>query len=243
MNKKGLSYWLDLFKDKTAVIPSTANDSGSLIRPSLQRSDKPQLIDAKTGLLDEIPFRESEKKLISLAERNSLSSSFTEIYMDIDNFKLYNEDFGYIAGDDTLSKVGKAILSVIKTDDIAGRVGGEELAVITTQTSQAISIENKDLPLAETIRRAIQDQQLSTGRPVTVSIGMAEYIKGESLESFRHRLHNAERVAKRKGKNRVVVSLIVDNKEVYQDWSSNKTYTVTRDKKSDILQINEVQNG
>ena len=236
MNKKGLSYWLDLFKEKTAIVPS--NKSSELSDVNLHKYSQSGHLDAKTGLLEEIAFKETEKKLISIAERNSLSPTFTEIFMDIDNFKLFNEDFGYVAGDDTLYKVGKAILSTISEQDIAGRISGEKLAVITNQTSQKKSILDEDIKLAELIRRAIQDQQLSTGRPVTVSIGMAEYIKGEGIENFVRRLESAEKLAKKKGKNRVVVSLIVDNKEIFQDWTSKKTYKIITDKKNNILEIN-----
>ena len=101
-------------------------------------------------------------------------ASLSIILCDIDHFKLYNDTFGHVAGDECLLKVAQAIKrSVKRPADLAARYGGEEFAIILPNTNLAGACQT-----AERIRMAINDEHInhssSPVRPqVTLSAGIA----------------------------------------------------------------------
>lgn len=86
--------------------------------------------------------------------------------IDIDQFKLVNDRHGHQAGDDVLAMVGSAIAAAIPEGAIAGRMGGEEFAVLAPA-------EPVDA-LAERLCRAVADAQTADGHSVTISVGVAD---------------------------------------------------------------------
>jgi len=146
------------------------------------------------------------------AEWQRDTNDHTELSMlmiDVDNFKLYNDTYGHIAGDEVLKQIAHAVESCLsRHGDLAARFGGEEFAVVLPGTSMA------DLRLlAEKIRNAVEALHIphsnsSTCPYVTISIGgttvvptsdsgMTSLIEAADFELYR---------AKHGGKNRVVVS-------------------------------------
>jgi len=125
--------------------------------------------------------------------------------IDIDDFKLLNDTHGHQAGDEALKKVAYAVKDGVRTIDIVGRVGGEELCVVLPNTK----IEDSFV-IAERMRRNIEmitfmEDRVSEGIGVSVSIGIAEYpAHGETAGDVIHCADMAMYAAKREGKNRVV---------------------------------------
>ncbi|WP_162151437.1 GGDEF domain-containing protein [Caldicellulosiruptor sp. F32] len=72
------------------------------------------------------------------------------IFLDIDDFKAYNDTFGHVACDVMVQKTAEIIKNSIRTVDIAGRFGGEEFVIILPGTD-----EEGAIAVAERIRRAI----------------------------------------------------------------------------------------
>lgn len=199
-------------------------------------------IDKKTGLVADATFKEEERRITGLIDRDPNVPTVIGIMMDIDNFKAFNSDFGQEAGDEALTEVGAAILSTIRDTDIGGRIGGEELAILAPKTSNPNSAgSHREHPLAEEVRIRISQLELKTGRPVTVSVGVAEYKRGEGINSFRQRLNSAEIVAKRAGKNRVVESFLHNDIPLNRDTTNGKLWQVIRDEKNEILSVDEVK--
>lgn len=62
---------------------------------------------------------------------NTISENFVLIYLDVDNFKYLNDNFGHTEGDYVLSLIGKFILKSIKINDLAARFGGDEFVIAT----------------------------------------------------------------------------------------------------------------
>jgi diguanylate cyclase (GGDEF)-like protein len=128
--------------------------------------------------------------------------------IDADNFKTINDLFGHEAGDEALRIIARSIRAVLRTDDLLGRVGGEEFAVFLPGADRrATEI------IAERIRRSVNLAAFAPDgrhRRLSVSIGGAVFEGAtgfaELLRIADHRLYDA----KRTGRNRVAVVHVDD---------------------------------
>lgn len=127
-------------------------------------------------------------------------------FIDIDNFKRFNDEFGHQDGDKALRTVADIIKSQIRSSDLAARYGGEEMVIIFPDTPL-----DKATIICERIRSEIQRMNMKTHRErparLSVSIGLAVY--PEEAASVRSLIHVADKymyLAKKQGKNRVVAS-------------------------------------
>jgi diguanylate cyclase (GGDEF)-like protein len=124
---------------------------------------------------------------------------------DIDNFKVYNDQNGHLAGDRLLQELVQLVQGNTRKDDIFGRFGGEEFLLILPHTSAT-----QGLAAAEKLRAVIADHAFPfaarqpTGR-LSVSGGVAEY-PGDGLDAagLLHAADEALYEAKRQGRNRVL---------------------------------------
>ncbi len=125
------------------------------------------------------------------------------LMIDLDHFKGINDNFGHPMGDLVLKSVATALAGMLREYDVAGRYGGEEFSVVSP------GIGTPDLlALAERIRQRIaqlemRDQEIAPR--VTVSIGVAAMLAGDTVESLLARADNALYQAKRDGRNRTVL--------------------------------------
>jgi two-component system, cell cycle response regulator len=94
---------------------------------------------------------------------------FSLLILDIDNFKKVNDTFGHEYGDEVIRVLAKALQEGIRGIDLAARIGGEEFAIILTETPLEKAIE-----VAERLRIAIRGVQIPTVGSITVSLGVAE---------------------------------------------------------------------
>lgn len=147
------------------------------------------------------------------------------IILDVDEFKQFNDRIGHLAGDGLLRALADLILKNIRRSDekpsyevdIACRYGGDELAIILPEAAsiqgQAAAerlrsdIEAKGaFAVAERIRRQVETVQWQ-GVSVTVSVGVASYPEhGVDMDGLIKAADDALYVAKRSGRNRVVVA-------------------------------------
>lgn len=124
--------------------------------------------------------------------------------VDIDHFKHVNDTYGHAAGDEALRDVASALRSAVRTYDVVGRLGGEELLIV------APDIEPDALAaLAERIRTMVASAVIDVlaGEPLTVSIGTAYVGSGDPVESTDVLIARADAAmyaAKEAGRNRVV---------------------------------------
>jgi len=125
--------------------------------------------------------------------------------MDLDHFKAINDMHGHGAGDDVLRAVGELLRDNSRPRDTAVRQGGEEFGMVVEAGS-----EEELRTLAERHRAAIERDPLPTRVgpiPVTISIGAALAGNvGESLDEISERADQSLLVAKRSGRNRVVLA-------------------------------------
>jgi diguanylate cyclase (GGDEF)-like protein len=84
--------------------------------------------DYLTGLHNRREFLEVAAQRIAQADRSKLPLSFA--LLDLDNFKQVNDRHGHLAGDRVLAAMGRLLLSRFRTEDVRGRWGGEEIALL-----------------------------------------------------------------------------------------------------------------
>ncbi|HEU4963138.1 MAG TPA: GGDEF domain-containing protein, partial [Bacilli bacterium] len=157
-------------------------------------------LDGLTGLHNHMSFHEYLEELIKQSEACNLCLSLA--VFDIDNFKKINDTWGHRVGDVVLERVSSQIQKLVGPDDFVARYGGEEFAVIfMEQTPEATH------QLVERIREEIYRVHHSelNGQHVTISAGLNHYRKGMGKEQLFGGADSSLYVAKRTGKNRVVV--------------------------------------
>jgi diguanylate cyclase (GGDEF)-like protein len=125
-------------------------------------------------------------------------STFSIISVDLDRFKQINDSFGHATGDAVLVKVARTMKNSLRSTDYIGRWGGEEFLILCPQTSHTEAMQ-----LAERIRTAVANQSYATGQNHSISLGVASYQDGDSLDSLLHRSDQAMYRAKQTGRNRV----------------------------------------
>ena len=124
---------------------------------------------------------------------------------DIDHFKKFNDWFGHQAGDQVLRLVATTIKEALRDVDVVARYGGEEFAVILPGAPLGIGRMT-----AERVRKSIAARDVkkrATGESmgqITISIGVAQFLHGESPVEFVERADTFLYAAKRSGRNRVV---------------------------------------
>jgi diguanylate cyclase (GGDEF)-like protein len=91
-------------------------------------------------------------RVMSFAQRYDVQASL--VYFDLDGFKQVNDRFGHSAGDAVLKAIGQVLLTHIRESDLAGRVGGDEFAVILAKANQH-DAQVKGAQLAGAIRQTI----------------------------------------------------------------------------------------
>lgn len=156
--------------------------------------------DELTGLANRRHFMNYLEKMISQARRHSNPLSIAMI--DLDRFKDVNDTYGHGAGDDVLSALGELLSQETRKEDLAGRIGGEEFAVILTQTD----IEKAD-NYAERIREKVSRLEIdSVPKGISASLGVAALQTGDNSESLLQRVDAALYEAKDSGRNRVCVT-------------------------------------
>lgn len=162
-----------------------------------ERIEKLSKTDVLTGLANRRHFMDYFEKMISQAQRHSNPISL--VMIDLDKFKDINDSYGHQAGDDVLSALGNLLSRETRKEDLAGRIGGEEFAVILTQTD----IEKAD-NYAERIRKEINQLEVdSVPAEITASLGVSEMKDGDDSESLLKRADAALYEAKENGRNRV----------------------------------------
>lgn len=180
----------------------TAKTEAESLKQRLEDTTEAVRRDALTKLPNRKGFDEAISKAWQSAEIEGVGAFLTLI--DIDHFKLFNDRHGHQVGDEVLRRVAKAMGATVRPDDVVARYGGEEFAcVISGGDRQEAAV------IAEALRVAVKGTPLKDTKPgeaidpVTISLGLAEHRKGETIEEWIERADEALYLAKSKGRNRV----------------------------------------
>ena len=176
------------------------------LRQEVARAREEALIDALTGLANRKSF--DLALAACLAEAQPDLSGPCLLMIDLDNFKRINDAHGHVFGDRVLAKGGQILRANVKGKDTAARYGGEEFAVIlpTTPRGGAVGLAEalRALVFSSRVRRS-GDKEALIGN-MSVSIGVADYLGGESGSEFVARADRALYTAKMQGRNRVILA-------------------------------------
>jgi diguanylate cyclase len=134
--------------------------------------------------------------------RSGVLQGWSVLMADIDHFKMVNDSYGHLLGDQVIRAAAEVLKSGIKGRDIAARWGGEEFVVLLPETSGPGA-----LTLADQLRRVFSKARIrrngeaEIAASVTMSFGVAEVAAGESLEQAISRADKALYAAKASGRN------------------------------------------
>lgn len=173
-------------------VTTTANDTAARIERLVEAAER----DPLTGIRNRRGFLDSAEQVL-----RGRSNAVLAI-LDIDHFKLINDEFGHDAGDDLLKSLARRIEDYLRRTDIAARWGGEEFAVLLPNTT----VEEARLVM-ERLRATIA---LDTGlgpenRAVTFSCGLAPVRTFAQLGDATKQADAALYAAKNAGRNQVHV--------------------------------------
>ncbi len=125
------------------------------------------------------------------------------LFIDVDDFKVVNDTYGHMRGDEVLKAISEAILLAVRKQDLVFRYGGDEFAVILQNASREDALQVAERVLSN-VNRSVDG--LTTFMKATVSVGIAvldeEFTaKNKFLEAADKALYEAKRL----GKNRAVI--------------------------------------
>ena len=156
-------------------------------------------LDGLTGLYNRNHFFSEADRQLTAARRQVAA-----IMVDIDHFKRINDTYGHPVGDEVIRTVARRLRETVAEGDVVGRYGGEEFAVVTTQTTMPAA------ELAERLHRAVSGNPIATESgllPVTISVGLAGPGDGDrDLRQLMARADAALYQAKQSGRDRVCVA-------------------------------------
>ncbi|HYC34952.1 MAG TPA: GGDEF domain-containing protein [Usitatibacter sp.] len=159
-------------------------------------------IDPLTGCYNRTTFHEIAERELSRARRAGQPLSI--VMLDIDHFRAINEQHGHRVGDEVLRKFGDLVRSALRQEDMVVRFGGEEFLVMLPDVPGPGAVV-----VAGRIRRYVANEPIEAAGhkfAVTVSLGVAARLDEgpESIDTLLDRADSALRLAKERGRNRVV---------------------------------------
>lgn len=158
--------------------------------------------DQLTQTLNRVSFNDTVKREINLAKLNA--SHLSIIFLDIDHFKVINDQYGHDCGDIALISVAKLIKESLRKSDTIFRFGGEEFVILVNK----MDLVNAEI-LAKRIRIAIENNILVYDmKPIriTASLGVSTLRSDDNFDTFIKRADHAMYKAKRNGRNNVVLA-------------------------------------
>ncbi|WP_418640796.1 two-component system response regulator [Sulfurimonas sp. ST-27] len=126
--------------------------------------------------------------------------NFTLFFIDLDNFKSINDQYGHSAGDAVLQSVAQNIKKVIRIEDTFARIGGDEFALIVESVKKISDTKSLTEKIIQAVSTPIVFQKYTFH--ITCSIGIAVYpIQGSSKEALLHSADMAMYAAKKEAKS------------------------------------------
>jgi len=156
--------------------------------------------DELTGLYNKKKFFEHARVIFENAERGNID--FALAMIDLDDFKLVNDQYGHMAGDHILKKTAQLIKNNIRKTDLAARFGGEEFCLVLAGVNKKAAYQK-----IEEIRKKIAEHNFIYQEEiinVTVSAGISLEIK-DSIKSMIIKADKLLYKSKKEGKNRTTI--------------------------------------
>ncbi len=166
-----------------------------IIQHYQSKVDRLASIDNLTELNNRRMFDYYLQEFVNISSKKG--EPLTLVFCDIDNFKLINDKYGHIIGDEVIKVVADHIKRYIRKNDAIARWGGDEFAIIFR-----CNVEDA-LKIVKRTKEADKGNPVLSEYNITFSIGMAEYREGDTPESILKRADKALQNAKKDGKNQI----------------------------------------
>lgn len=194
---------VDITDKKRAEI--AAKELSEQLKKEKEVAERNSLTDGMTGLANRRYL--DEQIMLEYFRMKRTGEKLSIIMLDVDFFKLYNDAYGHLQGDECLKMVAKVLKTTIKrATDIAARYGGEEFVVLLPDTDEIGAIK-----VAETLRANVEAMKMEhkdsrISDVVTVSIGVATFDKHSLVapENLVQKADEALYEAKNSGRNKVM---------------------------------------
>jgi len=182
------------------------------LRNALQYKDalESSLIDALTGLKNRLALNMYADREIKLAKRHKKAMAL--LVVDLDHFKLINDNFGHLAGDTVLKNCADLILEAVRGTDQVFRYGGEEFVILLSEADLDNAIKS-----AERIRQKIETATIIVDNKnisATASIGVSALAPEDNFISIFERADKAMYLAKTNGRNQTICSKDDRNRQI-----------------------------
>jgi diguanylate cyclase (GGDEF)-like protein len=194
-------YWRGQERDATdkelALLEELAGRAGPALENARRFREARQLadLDALTNLHNRRYFHEMLARECSRAHRYDRRLAL--VVFDVDDFKAINDRIGHLAGDAVLAAVAERVQSVVRSADIACRVGGDEFAVILPESTLGDAEQ-----LYRRVQFAVGARPLGPFERIHLSAGLAELRPEDDAKTFFERADEALYRAKETGKGR-----------------------------------------
>jgi diguanylate cyclase len=159
-------------------------------------------VDGLTQLANRTYFDEKLAEILRL--RTRYNDPYSLLIIDVDNFKSINDSHGHPAGDRILKGVAFKLKGAIRESDFIARFGGDEFALILVKgtANEAVDLGWKLCHILEDSRFLLDGKDFN----VTLSVGVAEAILGDTPETLVKRADGALYQAKQEGRNRAIMA-------------------------------------
>ena len=179
--------------EELALRAGPAIENARRFREARQLAD----LDALTGLHNRRFFHETLAREVGRAQRYSRSLAL--IVLDLDDFKAINDRIGHLAGDDVLAAAAEQVRDVVRSADVACRVGGDEFAVILPESGLGDADQ-----LYRRLEAAVSSRPLDQAGRLHLSAGVTELRPDDDAVTFFQRADQALYRAKAGGKGTMV---------------------------------------
>ncbi|TVQ69937.1 MAG: diguanylate cyclase [Oceanospirillales bacterium] len=140
--------------------------------------------DSLTGVANRHFFEKSLQRALDYAKENG--SELSILYLDSNDFKLINDNYGHAAGDQVLREMSHRIKSALRETDLVARVGGDEFAILLNHIGDLDEIDSLKTKIVKAVNHPLSIS-VDTKIEMIVSIGQARYPQdGDNMDALMH---------------------------------------------------------
>lgn len=183
-----------LAEEALVLAKEQAETANRALQSAIAELNRLAITDRLTGAWNRRHFEEEAAAEMARVQR--YGEPLSVVLFDIDHFKLINDRYGHLTGDQVLIEVTKRIGRHLRTGDLLARWGGEEFLVMLPSCAAAEAMK-----LAEKLRALMAAEPFRDVGAVTSSFGVAEFRPDETLDDWLKRVDDALYAAKAAGRN------------------------------------------
>jgi diguanylate cyclase (GGDEF)-like protein len=187
-----------------AVLKQRKRAERALVKSNKQLQEKEQRMrfQAFHDLLTDLPNRSAleERLTLALEIAKRHKRQIAVLFIDFDNFKIINDSFGHLVGDEILKLAGKRLKNNVRAEDTVARMGGDEFVILLSE----INTKQDAAKVADVLLKVFQTPFILQNQtlPLTISVGIAIFpTDGETVSGLLHHADVALYRAKQNGRN------------------------------------------